>query len=145
MGPVLLYIKIIKRQYKKANFRLTSLTNLELSFHSHTYESAKWIQLYIKTSLGSFWSLPKSGHISHLFKGFKWIKYTDSSVQFSSVNQSCPTLCDPMNHSTPGLRVHHKFPEFTQTHIHWAGDAIHQSHPLSSPSPPAPNPSQHHS
>ena len=59
------------------------------------------------------------------------------SVQFSSVAQSCPTLCDPMNHSTPGLPVHHKLPEFTQTHAHQIGDAIQPSHPLSSPSPPA--------
>ena len=63
-------------------------------------------------------------------------------VQFSSVTQSCPILCDPMNHSTPGLPVHHQLPEFTQTHTHWVGDAIQPSHPLSSPSPPAPNPSQ---
>ena len=66
-------------------------------------------------------------------------------VQFSSVVQSCPTLCDPMNRSTPGLPVHHQLPEFTQTHVHWVGDAIQPSHPLSSPSPPAPNPSQHQS
>ena len=56
-----------------------------------------------------------------------------SSVRFSSVVQSCPTLCDPMNHSTPGLSVHHHPPEFTQTHIHRVGDAIHPPHPLSSP------------
>ena len=66
-----------------------------------------------------------------------------SAVQFSSVAQSCLTLCDPMNRSTPGLPVHHQLPEFTQTHIHRVGDAIQPSHPLSSPSPPAPNPSQH--
>ena len=63
--------------------------------------------------------------------------------QFSSVVQSCPTLCDPMNHSTPGLPVHHQFPESTQTHVHRVSDAIQPSHPLSSPSPPALNPSQH--
>ena len=68
-----------------------------------------------------------------------------SSVQFSSVAQSCPALCDPMNRSTPGLPVHHQLPEFTQTHIHQVGDAIQPSHPLSAPSPPAPNPSQHQS
>ena len=62
-------------------------------------------------------------------------------VQFSSVAQSCLTLCDPMNRSMPGLPVHHQLLEFTQTHIHWVGDAIQPSHPLSSPSPPAPNPS----
>ena len=56
--------------------------------------------------------------------------------------QSCPTLCDPMNGSTPGLPVHHQLSEFTQTHVHRVGDAIQPSHALSSPSPPAPNPSQ---
>ena len=65
---------------------------------------------------------------------------TTISVQFSSVTQSCLTLCDPMNRSTPGLPVHHQLPEFTQTHVHRVGDAIQPSHPLSSPSPPAPTP-----
>ena len=67
------------------------------------------------------------------------------SVQFSSVVQSCPTLCDPMNRSTPGLLIHHQIPEFTQTHVHRIGDAIQPSHPLSSLSPPAPYPSQRQS
>ena len=68
---------------------------------------------------------------------------TPLAIQFSSVAQSCPTLCDPMNRSMPGLPVHHQLPEFTQTHVHRVGDAIQPSHPLSSPSPPAPNPFQH--
>ena len=68
-----------------------------------------------------------------------------NSVQFSSVAQSCPTFCDPMNHSTPGLPVHHQLPEFKQTHVHQVSDAIQPSHPLSSPSPPALNLSQHQS
>ena len=68
-----------------------------------------------------------------------------SSVQFSSVAQSCPTLCNPMNCSMPGLPVHHQLPEFTQTHVHRVSDAIQPSHPRSSPSPPAPNPSQNQS
>jgi len=63
--------------------------------------------------------------------------------QFSSVAQSCLTFCDPVNHSPPGLPVHHHLPEFTQTHLHRVGDAIQPSHPLSSPFPPDPNPSQH--
>ena len=67
------------------------------------------------------------------------------TYQFSSVTQSCPTLCDPKNRSTPGLPVHHQLPEFTQTHVHQVSDAIQPSHPLSSSSPPAPNPSQHQS
>ena len=65
--------------------------------------------------------------------------------QFSSVAQSCPTLCDPMNLSMPGLPVRHQLPEFTQTHVHRVSEAIQPSHPLPSPSPPAPNPSQHQS
>ena len=66
-----------------------------------------------------------------------------SSVQFSSVTHLCPTLCNPMNRSTPGLPVHHQLPESTQTHVHRVGDAIQPSHPLSSPYPPALNLSQH--
>ena len=68
-----------------------------------------------------------------------------TSDQIRSVTQSCPTLCDPMNRSMPGLPVHHQLPEFTQIHIHWVSDAIQPSHPLSSPSPLGPNPSQHQS
>ena len=69
----------------------------------------------------------------------------NKSDQIRSVTQSCPTLCDPMNCSTPGLPVHHQLPEFIQTHIHQVSDAIQPSHPLSSHSPLAPNPSQHQS
>ena len=68
-----------------------------------------------------------------------------TKVQFSSVAQSCLTLCDPMNRSMPGLPVHHQFSEFTQTHVHRVSDDIQPSHPLSSSFPPAPNPSQHQS
>ena len=83
-----------------------------------------------------------------------WVEAQDSVsvlsraafIQFSSVQSlSCVRLCDPMNRSTSGLLVHHQLPEFTQTHVHRVGDAIQPSHPLSSPSPPAPNPSQHQS
>ena len=66
-----------------------------------------------------------------------------ASVQFSSVTQLCPTLCNPMDYSTPGLPVHHQLPEFIQTHFHWVGDAMQPSHLLLSPSPPAFNLSQH--
>ena len=68
-----------------------------------------------------------------------------SSVQFSSVTQSCPTLCDPMTHSTPGLPLHHQHLGFTQIHVHCVGEAIQPAHSLLSPYPPAPNPSQHQS
>ena len=71
---------------------------------------------------------PEGQHVCHF-----------SSVQFSSVAQSCPTLCDPMNYSTPGLPFHHQLLEFTQTEVHRVRDAIQPSHPLSSPLPPAPN------
>ena len=82
--------------------------------------------------------LCEKGIISKIHKKF-------ISDQIRSVAQSCPTLCDPMNCSTPGLSIHHQLPEFTETHIHRVSDAIQPSHPLSSPSPLAPNPSQHQS
>ena len=85
-----------------------------------------------------FWSLLRSDSNDRYLLQF-------SSVQFSSVTQSCPILCDPMNRSTPGLPVHNQHSEFTQTHVHRVSDAILPSHPWSSPSPPAPNPSQHES
>ena len=74
-----------------------------------------------------------------------WKKCSTSlsySVQFNSVTQSCLILCDHMNHSMPALPVHHQLPEFTQTHVHRVSDSIQPSHSPSSPSPPAPNPSQ---
>ena len=82
---------------------------------------------------------PVSSNIPHLAcKSYRCV----FTVQFSLVAQLCPTLCDPMNHSTPGLPVHHQLPESTQTHVHWVSDATQPSHPLSSPSPPALNFSQ---
>ena len=85
-----------------------------------------------------------SGNVQR--KGKYFLIYCDCfhflSLQFSSVTQSCPTLCDPMNCSTPGLPVHHQLPESTQTHVHCVGDAIQSSRPLSSSSPPALNLSQ---
>ena len=103
-----------------------------------SHSSAQWAKLY---------ALIRALQLS---KGKKTNIYTDSRyvfatvhVQFSSVAQLCPTLCDPMNHSTPGLPLHHQLQEFTQTHVHQVSDAIQPSHPLSSPSSPAPNPSQH--
>ena len=82
---------------------------------------------------------PPKNRVSHCVHCFP------ISVQFSSVAQSCPTLCNPINRSMPGLPIHHQLSEFTQTHVHRVGDAIQLFHPLSSPSPPAPNPSQHQS
>ena len=81
-----------------------------------------------------------------LFLQEAFLKWRTLCIVFSSVQSlSGVRLCDPMNHSTPGLPVHHHLPEFTQTHVHQVGDAIQPSHPLSSPSPPAPNLSQHQS
>ena len=80
---------------------------------------------------------------SLLKKGKEESKKAGLKLQFSSVAQSCPTLCDPVDSSTTGFPVHHQLPELTQTHTHKVGDAIQPSHPLSSPSPPAFNPSQH--
>ena len=91
-------------------------------------------------------SLPGSfAHGIFQARVLEWGAIAFSSVQFSSVAQSCPTLCDPMNRSTPGLPFHHHLPEFTQTHVHRVCDAIQPSHPRSSPSSPAPKPSQHQS
>ena len=79
----------------------------------------------------------------HLLGFHNWFKFWFFFCEFSSLIQSCPTLYNPMNCSTPGLPVHHQLPEFTKTRVHWVDDAIKPSHPLSSPSPPALNLSQH--
>ena len=89
-----------------------------------------------------YWG-PRNPFLSSPKHMFIFIKYLSESVQFSSVAQLCLTLCDPMSCSTLGLPVHHQHPESTQTHAHRVSDAIQPSLRLSSPSPPAPNPSQH--
>ena len=106
----------------------------------------------LETSFMEDWGPLYGGNLSTMYMYLKSsgcitlniLKY-GLSVQFSSVAQSYLTLCDPMNRSTPGLPAHHQLPEFTQTHVHLVSDAIQTSHPLLSPSPPAPNPSQHQS
>ena len=104
--------------------------------------SSLWLCGYKQTVENSY----RDGNIRHLTCLLRNLyagqNATDRPLQLSSVAQSHPTLCDPMNRSTPGLPVYHQIPEFTQTHVHWVSDAIQPSHPLSSPSPPAPNPSQ---
>ena len=90
------------------------------------------------------WTSLQSKGFSRVFSNTTVQKHQFFGIQFSSVTQSCPTLCDPMNHNTPGLPVHHQLREFTQTHVHQVSDG-QPSHPLLSPSPPAPNPSQHQS
>ena len=99
-----------------------------------TYILSKICREYVKIYLLFFYLLK-----------LYWDTFYIPSVQFSSVAPSCLTLCDPMNRSTPGLPVHHQLPEFAQIHVHWGSDAIQPSHPRSSPSRPAPNPSQHQS
>ena len=90
--------------------------------------------------LGSIW---KNCHFPLYFFHFKWNCKLYNNNQFSSVTQSCPTLCDLMDGCKPAFPIHHQLPELAQTHVHWVGDAIQPSHPLSSPSPPSFNPSQH--
>ena len=91
----------------------------------------------------------ESGERGFAFKHIRGLSFPDkkdtevTACSVSSVAQSCPSLCDPMNRSTPGLPVHHHLPEFTQAHVHRVSDAIQPSHPLLFPSPPAPDPSQH--
>ena len=101
----------------------------------------EWVA--ISFSRGS--SQPRNWTLVSCIAGRFFTNWNTQSVQFSSVAQSCPTLCDPMNRSMLGLPVHHQLPEFTQTHVHRVSDAIQPSQPLSSPSPSAPNPSQHQS
>ena len=95
------------------------------------------------TNIAIFYKIKEKQH-NRKNRYFKAIMY-QLGFQFSSVTHSCPTLCNPMNCSTQSLPIHHQVLEFTETHVHRVGDAIQPSHPLSSPSPPAPSPSQHQS
>ena len=99
----------------------------------------------VKLNIRNSFSIFRDKQKIHPLSTFVFNIVLEHLVQFSSVAQSCPTLRDPMNRSMPGLPVHHQLPEFTQTHVHRVSDAIQPSHPLSSPSPPAPNLSQHQS
>jgi len=105
-----------------------------------------WISLHFKRLSRVFSNTTVQ---KHQFFGAQLSSQSNShihtSVQFRSVAQSCLTLCDPMNCSVPGLPVHYQLLEFTQAHVHWVSGAIQPSHPLSSSSPPAPNPSQYQS
>ena len=123
---------------------------LNADFCHHVQWSVTWRKAWQPTPLFLLWESPwkeEPGRWQRV--GNDWAtKHSTQisvtwSVQFSSVAQSCLTLRDPMNRSTPGLPVHHQLPEFTQTFVHQVSDPIQPSHPLSSPSPPAPNPSQH--
>ena len=107
------------------------LASLIMSFDA---EKLLWNPIYLFSfvihAFGVIYMIPLTNPMSWKF-------------QFSSVSQSCPTLCDPMNLSMPGLPVHHQLLEFTQTYVHWVSDALQPSHPMLSPSPPAFNLSQH--
>ena len=130
--------KNINLSYTSRKYRITK--SLKRKKHSKYYIiHTKYSYIILESYIKVLKSLLKEKYfqISLLSKFY--------SIQFSSVTQSCLTLCDPMNCSTPGLPVHHQLLEFTQTHLHRVGDAIQPSCPLSSPSPPAPNPSQHQS
>ena len=121
---------------KKSYFFLPNLHDYFKCYWKSTFKQLLLRCLFFKTKqkqIFNYWSYMVSKHLCI------------SSVQFSSIAQSCSTLCDPMNCSMPGLPVHHQLLEFTQTHVHRVSDAIQPSHPLPSPSPPAPNPSQHQS
>ena len=119
---------------------LNQLQNFSVSFPWHSSESGTLDRVMLAR-------LCKVNLCHRVLIFYTKLAQTFWSLQFSPVqfSQSCPTICNPMNRSTPCLPVHHQLPEFTQTHVHWVSDAIQPSHLLSSPSPPAPNPSQHQS
>ena len=122
---------LVKKCSKFSKPGFNSMWTMNFQIFKLDSEKAREPEIKLPTPIGS-WKKQESSRKT-------------SSVQFSSVAQSCLTLCNPMNWSTPGLPVHYQLLEFTQTHVHWVHDAIQPSHPLSSPSPPAPNPSQHQS
>ena len=123
--------------------------------HQRAPDWAPWVITHIHISYPFYTCWCYFFHSSHSllpplypqvdFLHLRFLSFFENTLinQFSSVTQSCPTLCNPMDYSTPGLPVHHQLLEFTQTHAHWVGDAIQPCHPLSSPSPPAFNLSQH--
>ena len=128
------------------SFNLSSFMLFSYTLHLHTLEMSSMLYIHILLSTYVYHKKLKRRKITYyIYSDICHFYYSFISVQFSSVAQSCPTLCDPMNRSTPGLPVYHHLPEFAQTHIHRVSDAIQPSHPLSYPSPLAPNPSQHQS
>ena len=111
--------------------------------HLSVIESIYSLRVYIEIYKKIYYMLDHKASFNKILMTEDIQRTISDHQSVSSVAQSCPTLCDPMNRSTPGLPVHHQLPEFTQTHVHRVSDAIQPSHPLSSPSPPAPNLSQH--
>ena len=123
--------QIMMQSYKSSNTSYASWKWDTQAPHTSAWQNVNFgVQMIPSLRLGNL-----LGQLTKLGNHF-----TYDPVQFSSVTQSCQTLCDPMTHSTPGLPVHHHLPEFTQTHVHRVSDAIQPSHPLSSPFPPAPMP-----
>ena len=147
MGQTLLYAlymhyPIISSQYPTglSTFIIPNLQMRKLDcrqVEKLAQDHTKWKWLNQDSSPSSMGLISMLCCFPRVQKRYKW------KVQFSSITQSCPTLCDPMDCSMPGLPVYHQLQEFTQAHVHWVGDAIQPSHPLSSPSPPALNLSQH--
>ena len=136
----LLLLPIYRYWPRIYTYSFSSFPNISLKAVIH---SSSYLYHHTQKISGTFkecllWDRYFAYIISFNFHNKQWI-----SVQFSSVAQSCPTLCDPMNRIMPGPPVHHQLPELTQTQPHLVGDAIQASYPLLSPSPPAPNPSQH--
>ena len=120
-----------------------NLTTRHIPRENKNWERCIYPNVHCSTiTIARTWKQSRSPLTDWQVKKLWYIYIMEYSVQFSSVAQSCLTLCDPMNRSTPGLPVHHQLPEFTQTNVHWVRDAIKPSHPLSSPSPPIHNPSQ---
>ena len=137
--PISLYISHI------CNFKKTPCVSLWLLTQ---IAQVDWAPVLVKEKDEGTWNLKSYKLILSAFFFMLWFNKRQLSsvcIQFSSVAQSCTTLCNPVNRSTLGLPVRHQLPEFTQTRVHPIGDAIQPSHPLLSPSPPAPNPSQHQS
>jgi len=138
--PLLLYLKSTVFKNHQDFLLCCILASCSFLIVSSIFVLLSCKSLYIldTRSLSDIWL----GYIFFHFVGH-FFHFLIIVLQFSSVTQLCPTLCDPMNRSMSGLPVHHHLPEFTQTHVHWVSDAIQPSHPWSSPSSPASNPSQH--
>ena len=135
----------ISGQRNKAEPFYPGTKRVMLLIEAYERPDNKWIFGTVGVSLCLVFPQNQWVIMHHVPKGLFGKSIWRHTVQFTSVAQSCQSLCDPMNCSTPGLPVHHYLLEFTQTHVHWVRDVIQPSHPRSSPSPTAPNPSQHHS
>ena len=148
----------MKNYPKHSNLKQHKFLSSRLVGHKSKMAWQNWIPTWAprNASIPLLFKLLEASHSPFLLAASLWTLLLSSPLPqtlpllppsavspFSAVAQSCPTLCDPMNRSRPGLPVHHQLPEFTQTHVHWVSDAIHPSYPLSSPSPPAFNLSQH--